>query len=126
MNLQTPLARVKGLGSAHQGSHHWLMQRITAVTLAVLFIWFAFSFACLLGKPYPIVQAWVSTSYNTVLLLSFLIAGFYHAILGLQVVIEDYVSSPCKRIVILIAMKITLSILGISAVVAVLRTALGS
>lgn len=126
MSLQTPLARVKGLGSAHQGSHHWLMQRITAVTLAVLFIWFAFSFACLLGKPYSDVKTWVSTSYNTVLLISFLIAGFYHAILGLQVVIEDYVPAACKKIVLLVAMKVILSILGISAIVAVLRTALGS
>lgn len=126
MNLRTPLARAKGLGSAHSGSHHWLMQRISAIILAVLFIWFAFSFACLLGMDYLNVKIWISKSYNLVLLITFLGAAFYHAILGLQVVLEDYILQSAKKIGMIIAMKIILTVLGLASIIAVLRAGLGA
>lgn len=121
---QTPLGRVKGLGSAHAGSAGWLAQKVSAVVLALLFLWFAFSFASLYGKNYIEVASWVATPYNTVLLITLVVAGFYHAILGLQVLIEDYVSKTCQRIVVLSAMRVILTVLGLGIVLAILRVAI--
>ncbi|OYQ78751.1 succinate dehydrogenase, hydrophobic membrane anchor protein [Ignatzschineria sp. F8392] len=118
---QTPLGRVKGLGSAHSGSVSWLAQKVSAVVLALLFLWFAFSFASLYGKSFEEVLFWVGTPMNTILLVVLVVAGIYHAILGLQVLIEDYVSKTCQRIVILSAMRVILSVIGIAIVWAIIR-----
>ncbi|MHC5224998.1 succinate dehydrogenase, hydrophobic membrane anchor protein [Ignatzschineria sp. LJL83] len=118
---QSELGRVKGLGSTHSGSRSWLAQKVSAVVLAVFFLWFAFSFAALYGKSYEEVMMWVGTPINTVLLIVFIVAAFYHAILGLQVVIEDYVSKTCQRIVLLSAMKVILTIIGLGIVWAIIR-----
>lgn len=119
---QSPLGRVKGLGSAHSGSRSWLAQKVSAVILAVLFLWFAFSFASLYGASHQEAALWVGSPLNTVLLIVFIVAGIYHAILGLQVVIEDYVSKTCQRIVILTAMRVILTIIGLGIVWAIIRT----
>ncbi|UNM97213.1 succinate dehydrogenase, hydrophobic membrane anchor protein [Ignatzschineria rhizosphaerae] len=118
---QSPLGRVKGLGPTHSGSRSWLAQKISAVLLALFFLWFAFSFASLYGAGYEEVMRWVGTPFNTVLLIVFVVAGIYHAILGLQVVIEDYVSKTCQRIVVLAAMKVILAIIGVGIVWAIVR-----
>ena len=118
---QTPLGRVKGLGSAHAGSVSWLAQKVSAVVLALLFLWFAFSFASLYGKSFEEVLFWVGTPMNTVLLVVLVVAGIYHAIVGLQVLIEDYVSKTCQRIVILSAMRVILSVIGVAIVWAIIR-----
>ena len=118
---QSELGHVKGLGSTHSGSRSWLAQKVSAVVLAVLFLWFAFSFASLYGESYRDVATWVGTPINTVLLIVFIVAAFYHAILGLQVVIEDYVSKTCQRIVLLSAMKVILTIIGLGIVWAIVR-----
>ena len=118
---QSPLGRVKGLGSTHSGSRSWLAQKVSAVVLAVLFLWFAFSFASLYGKSFEEVLFWVGTPMNTVLLVVLVVAGIYHAILGLQVLIEDYVSKTCQRIVILSAMRVILSVIGVAIVWAIIR-----
>ncbi len=121
---QTPLGRVKGLGAAHAGSTSWLAQRVTAVILAVLFLWFAFSFASLYGKDYLEVMVWVGTPFNTVLLVTLIVTAVYHAILGLQVVIEDYVHKTCQRIILINAMRVILSIIGLAIVWAIIRVGL--
>ncbi|GGZ94547.1 succinate dehydrogenase, hydrophobic membrane anchor protein [Ignatzschineria ureiclastica] len=121
---QTPLGRVKGLGSAHAGSSHWLAQRVTAAVLAVLFLWFAFSFASLYGKEYLEVMVWVGTPFNTVLLVTLIVTAIYHAILGLQVVIEDYVHKACQRTILINAMRVILSIIGLAIVWAIIRVGL--
>ncbi len=118
---QSPLGRVKGLGSAHSGSASWLSQKISAVVLAILFLWFAFSFAALYGSTYREAMLWVGTPFNTVLLVTFVATAIYHAILGLQVVIEDYVSKTCQRIVILSAMRVILAIIGLGIIWAIIR-----
>ena len=118
---QSELGRVKGLGSTHSGSRSWLAQKVSAVVLAVFFLWFAFSFASLYGESYRDVMTWVGTPINTVLLIVFIVAAFYHAILGLQVVIEDYVSKTCQRIVLLSAMRVILTIIGLGIVWAIIR-----
>ena len=69
MSLQTPLARVRGLGSAKEGTHHWWGQRVTAIALVPLTVWFAISAAALVGSDYGAVAAWAAAPVNTVLLL---------------------------------------------------------
>ncbi len=124
MRHQTALGRVKGLGSARSGSRQWVAQKVSAVVLAVLFLWFAFSFARLYGQGFEAAIAWIGKPFNTVLAVTFVFTAFYHAILGLQVVIEDYVAKTCVRIVALNAMRVILSIVGLAVVWAILRAAL--
>lgn len=96
MSLRTPLSEAKGLGSAKEGASHWWMQRITAVALVPLAIWFAFAIAMLGGASYETVIAWLQSPIVAVLLILFIVATFYHTQLGLQVIIEDYVGGWLK------------------------------
>ena len=124
-SFKTPLARVKGLGSAHAGSGHWLKQRISAVIVALLFLWFAFSFASLLGSPYRVVHHWISQPFNTTLLIVLCLAGLYHALLGMEVIIEDYCKCACQRLWLKGAVLFFTLTVAIAMVVAILRVAMG-
>ena len=123
MNLRTPLSRAKGLGSAREGANHWWAQRVTAVALVPLTLWAALSIAGLVGEPYGDVLAWMASPVNAVLLTMFLIAVFHHMHLGLQVVIEDYVSGEGVKLASLVAMRFVVLFLAILSVVSVLRVA---
>jgi succinate dehydrogenase / fumarate reductase membrane anchor subunit len=90
-SLRTPLKNALGLGSARQGSHHFITQRVTAVALVLLGAWFVWTVLSLLQLDYAGAHALVAQPLNAVLLLAFAITVFWHAQLGMQVVIEDYV-----------------------------------
>ncbi len=90
-SMRTPLARARGWGSAQDGVHHWWVQRLTAVALALLTPWFLWLLVSLLGADQATVQAIVANPRYALPLLFFVLALFWHAKLGLQVVIEDYV-----------------------------------
>jgi len=124
MNYQTPLARARGLGSAREGSHHWWHQRVTAIALLPLTFWVAIALAGLPEASYHDVVAWVKAPWNTILLLSFIIVAFFHAMLGLQIVIEDYVHTDSLKILAVLGAKIVLAFLGVAAMFATLRIAL--
>jgi succinate dehydrogenase / fumarate reductase membrane anchor subunit len=121
MNYQTPLARARGLGSARSGSLHWWHQRVTAIALVPLVFWLASSVARLPNASHEQVIAWVTYPWNTILLLSFIIIGFFHAMLGLQVVIEDYVHSDWLKIFGILTAKLVLGFLALAAGFATLR-----
>jgi len=121
MNYQTPLARARGLGSARSGSLHWWRQRVTAIALVPLAFWLALSVARLPSASHEQVIAWVTHPWNTILLLSFIIVGFFHAMLGLQVVIEDYVHSDWLKIFGILSAKLVLGFLALAAGFATLR-----
>jgi len=125
MSLKTPLKKVHGLGSAKEGTHHFIMQRLTAIALVPLLIWFAFSLASISGGDYQSVVEWVRSPFVTIMLVLLVIAGFYHAALGLQVIIEDYIHVKYLELIALIATKLIFFALGAATVVAILRTALG-
>ena len=99
MSMTNPLARVRGLGSAKDGTHHWIVQRMTAVALIPLTLWFVVSLISLIGSDLVAVQSWLSSPFNAVMMILTLVAGFHHAQLGLQVVIEDYVHHPVLEVV---------------------------
>lgn len=92
MKYQTPLAKARGLGSAKNGTHHWWMQRVTAVALIPLAFWVILFVQQVFYASYPEIKQWLSSPLNLSLLLSWAFISFYHAAIGLQVVIEDYLS----------------------------------
>jgi succinate dehydrogenase / fumarate reductase membrane anchor subunit len=125
-SLRTPLAKVRGLGSAKGGTHHFWLQRLTAIALIPLTIWFALSIASLASADQATVQAWMQSPLSATLLLSFLLAGFWHMKLGLQVVIEDYVHGESTKITCLILNNLVSIFLGLAASLSVLKMLLGS
>lgn len=122
--LRSGLGRVRGLGAAHDGVRHWWAQRVTAVALVPLTLWFVASLILLTGADHATVSAWIARPFNTVLLLCLVGATFWHAALGLQVVIEDYIHSEGPRLAALLAVKAVLLVGALSAILAVLRVAL--
>lgn len=120
MSLKSPLGRVLGLGSARTGTEHWLGQRLSAVALVPLTLWFALALLALPALDFHAVNAWVATPLHAVLLVLLLVALIYHSSLGVQVVVEDYVHAPALRAVVLVLSRlihVTLAVSGILAVV---------
>jgi succinate dehydrogenase / fumarate reductase membrane anchor subunit len=124
MNLRTPLSRARGHGAAKEGLGHWIGQRVTAVALVPLSIWFIVSVISLAGSHYEQFQAWLSVPGNTALMLLLLFCTFHHAQLGVQTVIEDYIHGRGARVAAIYLVKMTSALLGVFAGVAVLRAAL--
>ena len=124
MDFQTPLAKVKGLGSAKAGTGHFWMQRITAITLIPLSLWMVAFTEQLLNAPHSQMVSWMASPLNTVLAIAWVIAAFYHAALGLQVVIEDYVHTEWMKISSIWAMKLFFLFFALAAMVAILKISL--
>lgn len=125
MNLRSPLGEAKGLGSAKDGLHHWWVQRVTAVALIPLTIWFAFKVALLSSADYQTVAECIGSPWTAALVISLIVAAFYHAALGMQVIYEDYISCNALRISALIGTNLVLFLLGTAAVLAVIKVAVG-
>lgn len=121
--LRSPLGRVRGLGSAKSGVHHWWVQRVTSVALLPLTIWFVFAAASLMGAPHPAVVAWIAHPVNAVLLLAFIALAFHHTALGAQVIIEDYTNQEWLKLALILGVKGLCWLLGLAAALAVLRIA---
>lgn len=126
MEFRSQLGRVRGLGSSHEGAHHFWVQRVTGIALIPLVIWFVFAATCMVGADLETFKTWVGTHYNPVLLILLILAMFHHAQLGLQVVIEDYVHSEAAKITSLILIKFAAVLIGGSAIFAVIRMTFGS
>ena len=124
-DLRTPLSRVKGLGSAREGTSHFWHQRLTALLLIPLVLWVGFSIAALPADHATLVD-WVQNPLVTVALVLLVMAVFYHAQLGLQVVIEDYVSSHARRTLVLLTSNLLCLLFGIIGVISVLKISFGS
>jgi len=124
-SMRTPLARVRGLGSAKEGVHHWWVQRLTAIALVPLTLWFVVSVAGLAGMDHAQAVAWIGAPVPAVLLVLLIGATFWHAQLGVQVVIEDYVHNEAIKLTALIAVKFAAIVLAVASIFAVLRLAFG-
>jgi succinate dehydrogenase / fumarate reductase, membrane anchor subunit len=119
-----PLKVARGIGSSQSGVGHWWTQRMTAAALVLLGVWFVVTVLCLLHADYATARAAVAKPWNALLLIAFVLSMFWHAVLGLQVVIEDYVHTRWKEVFLLVAIKF-LAVLGaLASVLAVLRIAL--
>lgn len=126
MTLRTPLSRVLGLGSAHDGTSHWWAERTTAAALVPLGLWFVISLLRLDDLGYASVLAWLTAPLNTVLLLLFVAITFYHSQLGVRVVIEDYLHGRALKLVSLVLVDCVHLVLGVAGLVAILRVSFGS
>jgi succinate dehydrogenase / fumarate reductase membrane anchor subunit len=119
-----PLRRAQGLGSAKKGVAHWLTQRVTAVALVPLGLWFVASLIGHIRGGYSALIAWLAAPPTSILMMLLLIALFYHTALGLEVVIGDYVHVPSVKFAALLAMRLACFTLTIIGLFAVLRIAL--
>jgi succinate dehydrogenase / fumarate reductase membrane anchor subunit len=122
--MRSQLGRARGTGSAHSGVHHWYAERITAIALVPLTLWFIFSIVRLAGAPQEMVAAWAGHPVNTVLLLALIAMTFHHMQLGIQVVLEDYVNAKWLMNILIWVSKAASGLLGLTAAVAVLKLAL--
>ena len=122
--FRTPLKKVRGLGAAKTGTEHFVHQRLTATALVGLSIWFVIFVLSLLGADYITAVDAVAKPWNAVLLVGFLIAMFWHAQLGLQVVLEDYVHTSLPALALQTTVKFIAALGAIVSVFAVARIAL--
>jgi succinate dehydrogenase / fumarate reductase membrane anchor subunit len=123
MSLRSPLSQARGLGSAKDGVQHWWAQRLTALALVPLSLWFVFSIARYHIADYGTMLAWLHNPYVAVVLVLYFIALFYHSALGVQVVIEDYIGNEAFKLVLLVLVKFAHFALGAASVFAVLKIA---
>lgn len=124
MDYRSPLARVRGLGSAKAGTFHWWMQRVTAVALIPLSYWLITFLNLSLNAPYQHTVEWLATPLNTLCIVAWVLAVFYHAALGLQVVIEDYIAAEGIKIVAVWTVNLSFLLLALAALIAVFSTLL--
>lgn len=123
MGQGTELGRVRGLGSAKEGAHHWWRQRITAGSNLFLLVWFLISLTRLHGFDYDSVHAWIGSAWVAVPLILLVISVCWHARLGLQVLIEDYQENE-SRVVALVLIEFFLAVIAVTAIFSILRAAL--
>lgn len=121
--MRSMLGRARGLGSAKSGTGHWWAQRVTAIALLPLTLWFIATVIDLAGKPRAEVAEWGTSPLVTTLLLALIAATFHHMHLGLQTVIEDYMHSERTKLATLLAMRAIVVLLTLTAVVSVLKLA---
>ena len=121
MSLRTPLGKVLGLGSAKEGTDHWWGQRVSAVALVILGLWFMASMAQMDHYDYLTVVKFVAQPLNSVLLAILSVVLCYHSYLGVQVVIEDYIHGPAAKISMLLLSRFAHVLIAIISVFSILR-----
>ena len=122
--MRSPLGRVLGLGSAKEGVEHWWMQRVTAIALVPLAIWFVIAALGMIGADRAAMVAWMHSPMSPVFAILLIIAAVYHLALGLQVVIEDYIHTEGWKLGLIIVMRLWCVVLVGRGVIAVLTLAL--
>ncbi|PWL26065.1 MAG: succinate dehydrogenase, hydrophobic membrane anchor protein [Altererythrobacter sp. XM-24bin4] len=125
MAHDTPIKRVRGLGSAHHGAHHWLVQRFTAIGNLVLSIWLIASIIGLPDLSYATVSKWLAQPVSATAMILLVISTFWHARLGLQVLIEDYLHNSGTKFAALAALNLTVIGGGAFAIFSVASLAFG-
>lgn len=124
-SLRSPLGKVKGLGSAKSGTHHFMVQRLTALALIPLTLWFCFSLAAMPTMDYATFTTWLQSPVSASLMILTVLLTFYHAYLGLQVVIEDYVSDHGLRLASIIGVQFLCGLLAVIGTVSVIKILIG-
>ena len=122
--MRSDLGRVRGLGTAKEGAHHWWMQRLTAIALIPLTLWFIISIASLNSASYAETVNWLSIPLVSIFMILLVSSTLYHALLGVQVVVEDYIHHEGVKFLLLISLKFIFLVLGVMAVFSLLKIAL--
>ena len=123
-SMSTPLARARGLGSAKSGLHHWWHQRVSAVAMVGLVSWMVVLLLRLVEADYQTALNMLAHPVNATVVVLFVAVGLWHASLGLQVVLEDYVANEGVRLIAILAVKMAASVTAILAILSVLKVAL--
>ena len=125
MRMETPIGRVRGLGSAKSGAHHWWLERLTSVSTLLLFIWFLVSLLRLPNLGHEVVVEWLRSPLAAVPMLLLIVSTFWHLKLGMQVVIEDYVHEEGNKFFVIILLNFFTIAGAALAFFAVLKIAFG-
>ena len=123
-SMSTPLARARGLGSAKSGLHHWWHQRVSAVAMVGLVSWMVFLVFSLAGADYQTALNVLAHPAHATVVVLFVAVGLWHASLGLQVVLEDYVANEGVRLIAILAVKMAASVIAVLSILSVLKVAL--
>ena len=126
MSLRSTLRGVLGTGSAKDGTGHWWAQRVTAVALIPLTLWFFFSLLLLPALDYETVRVWLAQPISSLLAVLSIAVLTYHSYLGTTVIVEDYVHSGSGKVVSLMLLRFLYVLIGGASIWAILRVALGS
>ena len=121
--MRSQLGRARGMGAAKSGIHHWWVERVTAIALVPLTIWFVYAVIHLLGAPQAGVHRFMANPLNTTLMLAMVAMTFHHMQLGLQVVMEDYIDSQKWQAIAILLNKALALFLGLLCAVSILRMA---
>ena len=124
-DMKTPISKVRGLGSAKSGTHHWLSQRITAIANIPLVLFIVVSFVGNAGKGHAEWVAWLKQPIVSVLVILFIANMVYHMRLGLQVVIEDYVHDHGTKFASMILVTFACILIAALSIFSILRIAFG-
>jgi succinate dehydrogenase / fumarate reductase membrane anchor subunit len=119
-SLRSRLGQARGLGSAHEGVHHWWAQRLSALALIPLSLWLVAALVCNAGADYAQVSQWLSQPVTVGALSLTILAAVYHAVLGLQVVIEDYIHTKATKLTLLVLLQLGGFVLVAAAIVSLL------
>lgn len=121
MDMRSPLSKARGLGSAKTGTGHWWLQRVSAVLLVPLSYWLVTLMSLCQRAPYEQTVAWLKSPVNSTAISAWVIIAFYHAAIGLQVVIEDYVSHEGRKILFIWLANAVFFVLALSAALSIIR-----
>ena len=121
MGMRTPRSRVRGAGSAHEGAHHWLVQRATAIALVPLVLFFLATLVAMAGMPYDMAKAYLGQPLIALGFVLLILAGFWHARIGLGEVVADYIQGKGARVFLLLLINFLAFGLGAACLLAVLR-----
>jgi succinate dehydrogenase / fumarate reductase membrane anchor subunit len=122
-SLETPLHKVRGLGASHSGTGHFWRQRITAVALVPLGLWFVFAILGLIDTNEVVILSFLSQPWNALLMAAFAAIMLYHMALGLQVVVDDYVHGPGMKIFLLLLIRFFWIATTVTCIFALIRIA---
>jgi succinate dehydrogenase / fumarate reductase membrane anchor subunit len=126
MVTRSAIADMHAAGSAREGVGHWKQQRLTALANIPLVLWFILSVLSLADGGYEDARAWLASPVNAALMILFILSTYWHARLGVQVVIEDYVHGRAIKIASLVALNLVVIAMGVASIIAVLKVSLGS
>lgn len=123
-SFRSDIGRVRGLGSAKGGTHHWWVMKITSFALIPLTFWFAYSVLHLIGADQAAVQAWVKQPLQAIILLLFIGFSLHHSANGLQTVMEDYIHCPVTKTILMVGNKLLHVVLAAVAAFSIITLAL--
>lgn len=120
-SIRTPLGRARGLGSAKDGTHHWWVQRVSAIAMIPSLVYLTVQLPQIVTHDHGAFVFWLQQPLPALALALFLASAFYHAALGIQVIIEDYIHSEGQKIALLLINKLSFLFMGVAAIYAIAR-----